>query len=631
MKTRKTLKKVVLAVITTLLFQVNLFAQVRQIKHERLNQNALKFWYADPSKPATIFNQYISPKGDCIQYANGYLFVSWFKGGMNNRNLMLSRLNLTTNVWVHIEFPDKQTLYQGDYQGTNKTGAGDSHRTTCVGVSSIDGTVHLAYDMHAGPLQFRMSQKNVAFASDADFNLGKFSAKRNYFKTGQPIASFTYPSMEVNNAGQLICEYRVGTTRQGDKYVIIYDGNSWSNAIITMKGNNENPEFNQYGGFTYQFGKMYVGCNIRVKDSPIGANQGFYFAEAGQTGADGPWKNRKGENINVPVVGLTQMTKLKVAEPLPAGNDGMTSAPNYVVSKNGAVHFTCRVPNVGEVHYISKPGQTTFTKATGGTSPVSFGADDGKVYSIDLSAGKVVLRSTPEGENNWTTSYTWAGTERFDQMVYEYHNGKVYIIAAEEKVSDSCPMHLIILDLGFATNNTNKPPVVSFVTPTNNQVIPFGYTSLEITSNATDPDAGDKVDNVVLYIDNVEKRKESVPPFAWGLDVNTNETLGLSVGTHTLKAVATDTKGAITTVQITIKVERPTNLNDVFNFDKLSIYPNPSNGGVFNLSKAVDCVVLDAQGKVLFNGVTAQVNLDAYSKGIYLLKSGGDGYKLIKH
>lgn len=105
------------------------------------------------------------------------------------------------------------------------TGAGDSHRETTIGVCPIDGTIHLAYDMHSDVLQYRVSKKNIAFAPDNQFTLANFNAERNYFRAGQSIPIFTYPNFEINDAGELILEYRLGTSRQGDKYLIYYDGN----------------------------------------------------------------------------------------------------------------------------------------------------------------------------------------------------------------------------------------------------------------------------------------------------------------------------------------------------------------------------------------------------------------------
>ena len=92
------------------------------------------------------FGPRITPHGDCIDVVNGYVFVTWYKGGMDKRNVMLSRKNLNdpSAPWVTIEFPHQHV----GISGTNPT-IGDSHNTAAIWVSTIDNSIHLLYDMHA--------------------------------------------------------------------------------------------------------------------------------------------------------------------------------------------------------------------------------------------------------------------------------------------------------------------------------------------------------------------------------------------------------------------------------------------------------------------------------------------------
>jgi hypothetical protein len=531
---------------------------------------------------------------------NGYAFFVWYKGGMENRELMLSRKKTGTNNWVTIQFPEKNTLYTGEHNGVDVTGAGDSHKTAAVGVCPIDGTVHLAYDMHVHPLKYRISNKNIAFAPDSVFTLENFSDQRNYFREDLPIDNFTYPSFENNDAGELIVEYRLGTSRQGDKYITYYDGSSWSDLILLVKGDNEDPQFNQYGGLSYHFGKMYLGCAVRVYESPITYNQGFYFAEAGQHG-DENWKNLKGETFQLPIRGLTRFNNFKVCEPIPPGNDGMTSSPELVVSKNGAVHMVNRVPDVGFVHYHTTLDSKTMEKASTSPFSLSFGGYDGRIYSVEISSGKIRVKSSPEGESNWRTDYIWNGTERFGLMKSVYHKGKIYIVASEDVDTDRIPLHYIVLDIvndnmvpdGYTyvcdendlikvnatmdiaygskgefkyKYNVNsdlvcsdeifgdpnpgvekkcyiklKYPFTDFVNPPTDTVFNINYDAFGVSVNAVD--SGGSIKHVALYLnDSVLIRTDSVPPFVWG---NPNsqfagELLGINCGKHTLKAVATD-------------------------------------------------------------------------------------------
>jgi len=128
------------------------------------------------------FGQRISPHGDCVDVVNGYAFVTWYKGGMDTRNLMLSRknLNVPNSNWVTIEFPHKH-VGQGVEILKGTVIRGDSHNSAAIGVSTIDNTIHIIYDMHAYRssslpndfFNYSVSLKNKAFVPDEDFTLDK--------------------------------------------------------------------------------------------------------------------------------------------------------------------------------------------------------------------------------------------------------------------------------------------------------------------------------------------------------------------------------------------------------------------------------------------------------------------------
>ncbi|MBQ4819518.1 polysaccharide lyase [Aquimarina sp. MMG016] len=101
---------------------------------------------------------------------------------------------------------------------------------------------------------------------------------------------------------------------------------------------------------------------------------------------------------------------------------------------------------------------------------------------------------------------------------------------------------------------SNQLPSVSFKTPSTNSTIQEGYSSFPVEVNAFDNDGS--ISNVKLYIDDELIRQENIAPYTWGNDRNANELLGLTVGNHTFKAVATDDKGATSETTFILKVER---------------------------------------------------------------------------
>ncbi len=92
----------------------------------------------------------------------------------------------------------------------------------------------------------------------------------------------------------------------------------------------------------------------------------------------------------------------------------------------------------------------------------------------------------------------------------------------------------------------NKPPTVSIISPSNNAIIEKGE-AVQITVTANDPDGS--VSNVTIFIDNVEEDSFNSPPYS--LSVSTDEA---EVGSHTVKAEATDNEGLKATAQITVTI-----------------------------------------------------------------------------
>lgn len=426
--------------------------KVEVITHQKMSIDGLHFWYNDPNRPVALFNKNITPKGDCITIVNDHIFFVWYKGGMRNRNLMLSRKKIGNIEWKTIEFPDKNTLYTRMYRGVNyfKSPGGNSYRIATVGVSTIDGTIHLVYNNHSDEINYRVSKKNIAFASDANFKLSNFSNKKNYLRPGEVISNFTYPNFNTNKKGELLLDYRVGGSKKGDVMMAHYNGNSWSSIYKVINGRASYPTYNFYGKLKYLYGRLYLGGSIRIDNNPIQFNQGFFFGYGGQLGTH-TWKNINNYSSTVP---FDTMTVFKIANPLPSNSLGMTLSPSFTVSKSGTVHFTNKISGNRIIHFYKPVGAKKFKKGTNG-SIVSFAAGK-RVYGIEQVHGEIKISSTSENESNWRTDLIYAASAKFDLFSYEYYKGKLYIIANEKKESDMRPLHYIVIDLGILDKPAKK-------------------------------------------------------------------------------------------------------------------------------------------------------------------------------
>ena len=195
----------------------------------------------DPDSYDFIFGRQISatPGGDGLETYGDYVFITWYKGGKMERNVMLSRYNTITGSIATIEFPHRHTGY------LNQWWLGESHNYISVAVSPKDGTIHLLYDMHAYSrtrpkdgsfskdyFRYSYSVKNAASLSDAEFTLDKFIEKPgasgvykhlslNSGKPGYGIedyskyAKLTYPQFFLNDSGELFMNIREGGNNNG--------------------------------------------------------------------------------------------------------------------------------------------------------------------------------------------------------------------------------------------------------------------------------------------------------------------------------------------------------------------------------------------------------------------------------
>lgn len=103
---------------------------------------------------------------------------------------------------------------------------------------------------------------------------------------------------------------------------------------------------------------------------------------------------------------------------------------------------------------------------------------------------------------------------------------------------------------GGGDGGDNTGPNVSFATPSNNTSFTAPAT-IEVILVATDNDG---VSNVRLYLNNAFVRQENVSPYTWNNNNQDNALKNLSEGSYTIRAEATDSKGAKTTKSISFTV-----------------------------------------------------------------------------
>ncbi len=152
----------------------------------------------------------------------------------------------------------------------------------------------------------------------------------------------------------------------------------------------------------------------------------------------------------------------------------------------------------------------------------------------------------------------------------------------------------------------DNAPVVSFIAPTSNTKLAMGYDELEVKLNVSD-DKG--IAKVELYLDNVLIATKETAPFQWS-SAEITSLLNWSAGAHTLRAVATDTKGQSSKVSMIVDV---VDSSVLFTGEGQYKFYNPSQTKWMGYDVATnDALVTDA-GDAEINKFNVVTNGDKYN------------------
>ncbi|WP_299012503.1 BNR-4 repeat-containing protein [uncultured Polaribacter sp.] len=634
------------------------------------------------------FGKRISPHGDCIDVINGYAFVTWYKGGMDKRNLMLSRknLNVENSPWVTIEFPHQHVGQGGElFNGIGIRG--DSHNTAAIAISTIDNTIHIIYDLHAYRrsslpsvfFNYSVSEKEKAFVPDEDFKLDIFKPKQTELKSGQNYERMTYPMIHRAEDGSLVARYRRGGSGNGDILMAHYNGTSWTNNWLFHEGSLAVPNRNNmYGGERFLHGKFYSGFSIRYSTNNSTStsngymlNSGLYYAYTNgiPKNQSTQWFDVNDNPISLPIKNNIDATKDPVQIGQPGDDFGTatfprsSSDPAWTVTENGAIHFVQRVDNIN-VHYYKKATDANFSKNAGGLIPNP--DTRGEVYSyknhvfmVELISGKITIKTTLEGENNWKIIYTGQDVTSFDHFDAFVNEDKLYVYLMEDTgnntvgVGDKRPLYFQEFSLSETTVQEDRKPIVvieaeEFTTASTDITIGTNVAAsngkyidafrnnqfLEYKFNIAE--AGDY--DIVLFVA-VRNRDDSTMDVAinvqqfnnfpvartgdWNIyGENRIENVTLNQGENTIRITQ---KRSLSSEPDKIEVFSNAVLSAAsFNKNTINVYPNPSKGviTVNTTAESVNYQLISAQGRLLQQGVVEKNSLDFSNKtkGIYFLR-----------
>jgi len=524
-----------------------------------------------------VYGTALTPHGDCIKVFGDFVFLTWYRGGKEDRHVMLTRYNQKTGVQKTIEFPHQHTGYNG------KWWIGETHNTIAIAISPKNGTVHMVYDMHAYTnsgafandyFRYSYSVSGAAEFSDEEFTLDKFVKDpldgdyRHTTMDGKRDAPhydrFTYPEFFLNDNGELFLTARDGTSHDGAQAFIKYDAENskWGrfkyfNALgAGSKGETNN--WSIYGAIKYVDGKIRIGFQRRLNtgSDKFQYQNGVYYAYSDDPSGASQWKNHKGENITFPLV---KAAEALVFEPGDYVATTQTSKVHIVggfdwtVTDNGDVHFISKVTDkennvVKNIHSYKPNGASEFIISEDFSGAEALYTSGNDVFVIGLnSSGRPFVERAAGGTNLFTRVYEQTSGKRFRKGQVYISDGKLYYYLLENNATDTDdtqPTYLQIIDLAVQDGPT--PFAINLLTPTDNQSFNEGDT-IQMFVNAT-ADEGE-ITKVAFLVDDTLIQEDTEKPFL--LDWTPNTT-----GSFKIKAVAYKTGGeSITSSEITIQVK----------------------------------------------------------------------------
>lgn len=374
-----------------------------------LDPNALNFSAGNAS-----FSQNINGRTfhrPPVSTFRGYQYATWYDG---SRNVCLGRRKLPAGTWEVLRFTD--------YTITSD----DSHNVVSLGVCHLDGTIHLAFDHHADPLNYRVSVPGVASDPEAaTWSTSLFGPTTNVLGSVGVLSSVTYPYFFNAPNGNLMLYYRQGGSGNGDGMLQEYDGSThdWTTGLgkfIARNGNysgalstnstSRNPYVN---GLTYAGDRLHVSWCWRESAGGSATNHDLAYAYSDDHGRT--WLNSAGTRIGTTGSSfITIDSPGLVVAPIPQ-DSGLSNSYTQYAYPDGSCHVVVAHHQAGTTtkryhHYWRNAAGNWSGEVLpfpSGSRPKLVGDDDRSLF-LAYSAGGIlrIAKGTPDAGRT-----AWAWTE----------------------------------------------------------------------------------------------------------------------------------------------------------------------------------------------------------------------------
>jgi len=402
----------------------------------------------------------------------GYQYAAWYTA---TGNAVVGRRALGGSNWSTVTLP-------------HVLKAGDSHNVISMGVSRIDGRLHLAMDSHSDGYFYVKSiaglLDNPASASWTSSVLGSVQTSLD----GLALTSqFTYPQFVPTPEGRLQLCYRVGISGNGRNALAEYDGSTWtalgewsSSTGTYTSAHGSSTARNMYlHGIDYDVnGRLHSFFTWREQNAAVMCDSGgitnhdtgyVYSTDRGRT-----WRNDAGT-----VVGTTGGSDTVavtdgglVVDPLDPDHSLMnqesqwtdsTGLPHaiisYVPGRFGqcTTHYVSDRTANGRAFHLRKNASGGWTKTE---IPVALDSSQRTKLVLDrydnayavFPYGRIAAASKSSGYTDWTLLYDGGDLNAFGEVVVDEPRvgaDNVLSFMYQEKSSGTTPSALHVVDFAL--------------------------------------------------------------------------------------------------------------------------------------------------------------------------------------
>ncbi|MFF9623391.1 BNR repeat-containing protein [Streptomyces griseosporeus] len=403
---------------------------------------------------------------------NGHQYAAWYTA---SRDAVVARRALGASTWSTVTLP-------------HRLKADDSHNVISLGVSRVDGRLHVNMDSHSDGFFY---VKSAAALLDRPTTTAWTSAAFGAVQTtldGLALTSqFTYPQFVSTPEGRLQLSYRAGISGNGRNALAEYDGSTWTalgewtSATGTYTGaHGASTARNMYlHGIDYDGnGRLHAFFTWREQNAAVMCSAGgitnhdtgyVYSDDRGRT-----WRNNAGT-----VVGTTGgADKVSVTDPglvvdpldpdhslMNQESQATDSAgrPHAIISYVPGRFGQCTTDYVadrtahGRAFHVRRTAAGTWQKTE---IPVPLNSSQRTKLVLDrydnayavFPYGRIAAASKASGHTDWTLLYDGGGLNAFGEVVVDETRVKAdntLSFLYQEKSSGTTPSALHVADFAL--------------------------------------------------------------------------------------------------------------------------------------------------------------------------------------